>query len=135
MTFQRLTVVCHGIAGLAVMIALSGCASGSLPPPPRPDPQPDHLKLISENISTLFSTNANPRGIMVSELRRVSTADGDAWAACLKAHATGMSGRPTDQRTIVVIFRRHAIIERRPADPEDCADAKYAPLPAARQVR
>ena len=112
-------------------LALAGCASSPPPPQLSPDPQPDHIRLIKENLATLFSANAQPRNIVVSELRQVSTADGGAWGACLRLNATGMSGRPTNPRTIVVLFRRNTIIERRPANPDDCANANYARLPAS----
>ena len=119
------------VAGIA--LALAGCSSGPPPPPAfTPDPQPDHVRLISENLKTIFSENAQPRNIVVSELRQVAAADGASWGACLRLNATGMTGQPTLPRTGVVVFRRNAIIERRLANPDDCLDAKFTPLAAAR---
>jgi hypothetical protein len=118
------------ITPVVLAATLAGCST-SIPPAPRPGPDPgppDHRKLIADGLATLFSADAHVRNVMVSELTQVPSPTGLIWGACVRLNATAMSGRPTAPRTYVVTFSRGAITERRTATGEDCVGAKFEPL-------
>ena len=114
-----------------VTLAFALAACSSTPPAPRPvaiEPEPDHRKLIAENLKTLFAADAHVRNVSVSELRQVPSPAGLIWGACVRLSATAITGRPTAPRIFVVTFLRNTIADRRSASGDDCAGATFVPL-------
>lgn len=130
MTMGRLGSASGVAVGAVVALALAACTATPTAPPPTPDPPPDHRKIISDNLKTLFNPDAQVRNVMVSELMQVPSSAGLMWGTCVRVNATGSSGRPTVPRTYVFTFRRNEVAERRPAEGNDCAGAKFERLGA-----
>jgi hypothetical protein len=116
---------------ICLALALAGCVATPTAPPAGPEQEPDHRRLIAENVTSLFSPDAKVQNVAVSELRRVLSPAGLVWGACVRVDATGVSGKPTATRTFIITFRNNVIAERRPASGTDCADARFEPLRAA----
>ena len=112
------------------VLALAACSATPTAQRAGPDPQPDHRKLIADNLKNLFSADAHVRDITVSELSQVPSPAGLTWGACVRVAATSMTGRPTAPRTYVITFSRNTIAERRAASGDDCAGATLTPLGA-----
>ena len=112
--------------------ALAACSAGAVAAQQTaPSPSFDHRKLIADNLTKLFSADAQVRNVVVSELRQVPSPVGLTWGACVRVNATGMAGKPIAPRTYRRhLFARNVIAERRAATGEDCAGAKFEPLGA-----
>lgn len=113
---------------MGTALTLAACAS--TPPAPRPgaDPEPDHHKLIAENLKTLFNPEANVSNVVVSDLRQMPSSAGMVWSTCVRVSAVNMNQQRIAPRTYVVTFSHGAIAERRAAIAEECAGVRFMPL-------
>jgi len=95
--------------------------------PREPDPRPDTVQLVRDNIGAIFAASAKPRNIVVAQPRR--DRQGYGWTVCVKASVSGLSGAPIGLRTFVVSIDDGRIGNRRPAEAKDGCDAEtYEPV-------
>jgi len=118
---KRVWCAALAFAILSCWLPLAAAQHGAAPP------AIDHRKVIAANLAQLFAKDSQVRNVAVSEMRRILSI-GLVWAACVRVAATGSTGKPTLPRTYVVTFIRNAVAERRPANDDDCAGAKFEPL-------
>ena len=79
---------------LAIAVALGGCSAGEIiqnwTPDPAPDlSQPNHRRIVSDNIKTVFPGQASFGVLEISGVRQVDHLSGPAWVTCLKLDANG----------------------------------------------
>ena len=99
------------------------------PPEPAPEPLPDVKQILANSTDVLFDATANPKNVVISELRRFDTAAGSEFGVCMRATVTGRSGKDIGPVIYVVTVARNRVSDRRKALPADgCDKEKYEPL-------
>lgn len=110
---------------------LAGCSSLTGPanvPQPAPKPLPAARQIIVNSTDALFDASANPRNVVISELRRFETALGSEFGVCLRASVTDRGGK-RHLATYVVFVSNNRVTDRRRALPADGCDREtYQPL-------
>jgi hypothetical protein len=112
---------------------LTGCSyimgpPDTRPPQPAPEPLPAARQIIANSTDTLFDASANPKNVVISEVRRLDSALGAEFGVCLRASVADRSGK-YHPATYVVFVSKNRITDRRKARPADeCDRETYRPL-------
>jgi hypothetical protein len=131
-------IVAH-VALLAGALALGACgfADSRAPVPefmrikeaeqPPPEPPPDVMRVVREQIDVVFLTTSYPREVQVApphhEVR------GPGWTACVRAQLTSATGTALGMQTYIVTITGGKVVDRRRAEPDDiCASETYEPI-------
>jgi len=125
--------------GCALMLAACGWADSRSPLPvpdfmraksaqaPALESEPDARSMVRDKLDSVFTAQANPQHVQVSEARHELR--GLGWNACVKAELTSASGKPLGLETYRIVIENGVIIDRRRALPEDGCDMQtYQPI-------
>ena len=119
--------------GLGLLLLLTGCATASAPPPQpvaqQPDAEPPYRQLIAEKLPTMFAADSQMHSVAISGVRPITTPVGPEWRVCLRGTANSAGGGSGMRTYVVLINKRHEIIDRRLAEPGDgCDRERFEPL-------
>jgi hypothetical protein len=112
----------------AVAAALAGCSVSEfvqdLSPPPAADlSQPNHRRLVADNIKTVFPNQDNLGELEISGVRQVDHLRGPAWLTCVKLGAHG-----TPQHYAIFIQGNKIVDTRAGIVIDQCHKQTYTPL-------
>ena len=106
--------------GLAFCVVLAGCsgeiAQSWLTEPAADLSQPNHRRIVADNINKMFPDRAKLGDMEISGVRRVEHFKGTAWITCLRLDARGnpqhhaifiQADKIIDSRTGIVIDQCH----------------------------
>jgi hypothetical protein len=114
------------VATLAV--ALAGCSVSEfiqdLTPAPAADlSQPNHRRVVADNIKTVFPHQSDLGQLEISEARQVEHLKGPAWLTCLKLDARGAA------QHYAIFIQGNKIVDTRAGIVMDqCHKQAYTPL-------
>ncbi len=118
--------------GIALAVALGGCASAPPPGLRTEAPPPPYQKIIAENLDVMFAQDAKMRSVSISGIRRGGTPAGLQWRVCLRGTANNVTGGPGAHTYVVFMDDRGQITDRRLARREDgCDQERYERLARA----
>jgi hypothetical protein len=112
----------------AVAAALAGCSVSGLvqdliPPPAADLSQPNHRRVVADNIKTVFPNHDNLGALEISGVRQVDHFKGPAWLTCLKLDAHG-----TPQLYAIFIQGNRIVDTRAGIVIDQCHKEAYTPL-------
>jgi hypothetical protein len=120
------------VIGLALM--LCGCSASEIvqnwsAAPVSDLSQPNHLRIVADNLKTLFPNGATLGNLEISGVRLVDHIKGQVWRTCLKLDAAGspqlyaifiQDGKVVDSRASIII--------------DQCTREAYMPFDPAQQI-
>ena len=112
---------------------LTGCSyiagPASVPPPqPAPQPLPVARQVIANSTDALFDVSANPKNVVISELRRFDTVLGSEFGVCLRASVTDLGGKRRTSTYVVFVSSSRVTDRRRALPADECDRETYKPL-------
>jgi hypothetical protein len=136
---MRRIVIAIAWTGCALMLSACGLADSRSPLPipdflrvksasaPALEAEPDARGMVRDKLDSVFTVQANPQHVQVSEARHELR--GLGWNACVKAELTSASGKPLGLETYRIVIENGVISDRRRALPEDGCDLQtYQPI-------
>jgi hypothetical protein len=112
---------------VAVAALLAGCSMSELvqdlATPAADLSQPDHRRVVANNIQTVLPNQKNLGEVEISGLRRVDHLKGPAWLTCLKLDAQG-----TPQHYAIFIQDNKIVDTRAGVVIDQCHRQAYTPL-------
>jgi hypothetical protein len=125
---MRTSVFCRVVVIVAIAPVMAACGMSFFAVPQSkskvqaPDPMPDTVQLIRDNLSAVFPSTTKVDHVLVAPPRH--DLHGLGWTACVKANVTGMSGTPIGIETFVVSIEGGKIGDRRRAEPQNRCEAE-----------
>jgi hypothetical protein len=85
-------------------------------------------QVIANSTDALFDASANPKNVVISELRRFDTVLGSEFGVCLRASVTDRAGKRRTSTYVVFVSSSRVTDRRRALPADECDRETYKPL-------